>query len=294
MRDMPTLPPHLPGVEHRDVALGDVTLHVALAGPQDGPAIVLLHGWPQHWWMWHEVLGALAGAGHRVVAPDLRGFGWSSVPDAGHEKAQLAADVLALCDALGLGRFAVAGHDWGGWVAQLVALSAPNRVTRLAVANIPPVWTTPRQIAPHLWRFGHIVLNSSPWLGAAWQRTGLMRRALLGVPDAQREVYAERFRDPARARFAQRLYRTFLLHEAFGGTPEGRVACPLLVVFGDADPVIPAALVERFGDRAADLEVRWVHGAGHFVVDERPAEVLEALLEFLAPERAAQATASAS
>ncbi|STZ40372.1 epoxide hydrolase [Mycobacteroides abscessus] len=118
-------------------------IHVAVAGPQDGRAVVLLHGWPENWWMWHKVIPALAAAGYRVHAMDLRGAGWSEVAPAGYEKEQFASDVLAAADALGLESFDLVGHDWGGWTAQLVALKAQSRIRRLVVLNIPPVWQQP-------------------------------------------------------------------------------------------------------------------------------------------------------
>lgn len=88
-------------------------MHVALAGPDDGPPLLLVHGWPQHWWEWRHVIPALAER-FRVIAPDLRGFGWSEVPAGGYEKEQLASDMLALLDTLGIERVSWIGHDWGG------------------------------------------------------------------------------------------------------------------------------------------------------------------------------------
>jgi pimeloyl-ACP methyl ester carboxylesterase len=274
-----TSPRALPGVEHRWVDAAGLRTHVALAGPDDGDAVVLLHGWPQHWWLWRDVLPALAAAGHRAIAVDLRAHGWTDAPPEGYEKEQLASDVLAALDALGVDDFSVAGHDWGGWVAQLLALRAPGRVRRMAVLNIPPVWGDVRRTLPHAWRLGHIALNATPVLGAAWQRTGLMRKALLGVPPADRDVYAERWREPARARGAQLLYRTALLRElpALGRYRGQRLTAPLLVLHGKDDPVIRPQLVEGFRDHADDVRIEWVDGAGHFVVDEQPSLVRDRL-----------------
>src|SRR4051794_2455046 len=108
--------PEVAGVTHRDVDVGGVRLHVAEAG--EGPPLLLLHGWPQHWWCWRYVIGELATT-HRVIAPDLRGFGWSDAPPGDYAKATFAADVLALMDAEGLDRVRVIGHDWGGYTAFL-------------------------------------------------------------------------------------------------------------------------------------------------------------------------------
>ncbi len=74
--------PHVDGVEHRWVDAGGLRMHVAEAGPPDGPAAMLVHGWPQHWYEWRKLIGPLADAGHRVICPDLRGLGWTDAPPA--------------------------------------------------------------------------------------------------------------------------------------------------------------------------------------------------------------------
>src|SRR5690242_2444838 len=109
--------PELDGVEHRFVDARGARFHVALAGPEGGPVVVLLHGWPQHWWMWRDAIGPLADAGARVVALDHRGYGWSEVTPGGYRTDERADDALAVLDALGIERFALAGHDWGGAAA---------------------------------------------------------------------------------------------------------------------------------------------------------------------------------
>src|SRR4051794_20735749 len=140
--------PAVPGVavDHRAVHLPDGTaFHVAEAG--SGPPLVLLHGWPQHWWAWRKVLPALAGT-HRVVCPDLRGLGWSDAPPGDYAKEAWAADVVALLDALGLERVDLAGHDWGGLVALLLALRAPGRGRTVAALSTVHPWPPPRATSP--------------------------------------------------------------------------------------------------------------------------------------------------
>jgi pimeloyl-ACP methyl ester carboxylesterase len=92
--------PHVEGVEHRDVRLpGRVRLHIAEAG--EGEPLVLLHGWPQHWYCWRGVVSEL-GSTYRLVMPDLRGFGWSEAPGGGYDAPTFAADIVALLDSLEL------------------------------------------------------------------------------------------------------------------------------------------------------------------------------------------------
>ena len=269
-----------------DVATG-IRMHVAEAGPSDCPPVVLLHGWPQHWWCWRGVIGPLADAGHRVLAPDLRGAGWTDAPQDGYEKEQLASDVLALLDALGVERAAaVVGHDWGGWTAQLMALRAPERIARLVLCNIAPVWppSDRRKAARNAWRLGYQVVGV-PRLGPALQRSRMMRTALTGVPAADQEEFLAALREPGRAEAGARLYSTLLTREVpalVRGRYDGeRLTMPTRVLHGTDDPVIRPFHVEDFRLHADDVEIEWVPGSGHFLVDEQPALVADRVLAFL-------------
>ena len=136
-------PPSLPGVTHEWVDAGGLRTHVALAGPQDATPLLLVHGWPQHWWAWRFVIEELA-AEYRIIAPDLRGHGWTDAPRDGYEKEQLASDLLALLDVMGIDRVTWAGHDWGAWTGMLAALRAPERFERLLPLCVPPPFSTSR------------------------------------------------------------------------------------------------------------------------------------------------------
>jgi pimeloyl-ACP methyl ester carboxylesterase len=133
--------PSVPGVTHRFVDANGVTLHVAEAG--SGPPLLLLHGWPQHWWCWRLLIPRLAES-YRVIAPDLRGFGWSGAPRGSYAKSTFAADVLALLDIEGLDRVRLVGHDWGGYTSFLLALEHPERVERMVALDITLRGAPPR------------------------------------------------------------------------------------------------------------------------------------------------------
>jgi pimeloyl-ACP methyl ester carboxylesterase len=125
-------------VTERSVHVNGIDLHLAEAGPGSGPPVVLLHGFPESWKMWRHQVPALAGAGHRVLAPDLRGFGETSRPAEveAYKLRTLVADVTGLLDLLGIERAAVVGHDWGAGLAWRVAMFAPGRVERLVVVSV--------------------------------------------------------------------------------------------------------------------------------------------------------------
>src|SRR3954464_7472812 len=122
------LPPAVAGVRHRDVDVRGVRLHVAEAGA--GPPLLLLHGWPQHWWCWRRMIPQLART-YRVLAPDLRGLRGSSAPPGRYENRPLAEDIVAVMASEGIEPARVVGHDWGGFTGLLPALEHADRVERL-------------------------------------------------------------------------------------------------------------------------------------------------------------------
>ena len=273
----PSVPiPQLPGVEHRRVRAGDVELHVAEAG--EGPPIVLLHGWPQHFYIWRHVIGPLA-ADHRVICPDLRGHGWSDAPRGDYAKATLAGDILALFDALELERAAVVGHDWGGWTSFLLALQAPERLSSLLALSIPPPWFKARR-GPQTILFGsYQLLVSTPVLGQAVLRNapGFIERLIrLGTveqsafTDEELRLYSHVLADPDRAAATTAIYRTFLTREVHQRGNLGPPSIPYRVLIGAGDPIRSAV-----GIGPADAEI--LPDAGHFLPEEAPEAVLEAI-----------------
>jgi pimeloyl-ACP methyl ester carboxylesterase len=288
--------PHVDGVEHRYVEARGLRFQVAEAGA--GEPLVLLHGWPQHWYLWREVIAPLAER-YRVICPDLRGFGWSVAPPDGYEKENLADDVIALIEALGLGRVRLAGHDWGGFVGFLVCLRRPDLVERFLALNIIHPWQslTPGGLLD-LWRPVHIYVLSAPLIGERLLRhvPGLVRRLLSAAavrPDAftraELEAFAAPLSEPARARATVALYRAFLLRELpallRGRYADVRLRVPTLLLFGTADWAISRRMLGGFEDHADDMRLELVPGTGHFIVDERPELVAERALEFFAEER---------
>jgi pimeloyl-ACP methyl ester carboxylesterase len=144
--------PHLPEgftstFTSRYIDTGDLRQHVVTGG--DGPPLLLVHGWPQTWYAWRLVMPALA-RDFFVVAPDQRGCGLSGKPAGGYDTGTLAADLAALMDGLGHGRFAVAGHDTGMWIGYALAADHPDRVARLAVAETPLPGVSPSPPLPVL------------------------------------------------------------------------------------------------------------------------------------------------
>ncbi len=126
-------------VTHEQVPTNGIELHVAVAGPADGPPVVLCHGFPEIWYSWRHQLGALADAGYRAHAPDLRGYGGSGRPSAvtdyGSDK--LTGDLGGLLDHYGYDRAAFVGHDWGAMVVWEMGRLHPDRVSSLCNMSVP-------------------------------------------------------------------------------------------------------------------------------------------------------------
>lgn len=286
--------PEVAGVSHRWVEARGLRFHVAEAG--SGEDVVLcLHGWPQHWYEWRHLLPALAESGHRVLALDLRGFGWSDAPRDGYEKENLADDVLAVLDALGLERVKLVGHDWGGWIGFLLCLRAPERFERFYVLNIVPPWVRLRPVVSHAWRFWYQQVVLAPGLGYRLHRGGeFIRRVLVGgstVKDAWEpealDSFAENYAEPARAHAAVQMYRVFNWREALpiarGRYAKARLETPTLMLFGVDDFVIRPQMLAGYQRHAPRMRIELVEGCGHFIADERPDIVAERAREFLAP-----------
>jgi pimeloyl-ACP methyl ester carboxylesterase len=277
---MPDMP-EVAGVEHshHDLATG-VRVHLAAAGPPDAPAVLCLHGWPQHWWSWRDVIRELPDL--RVLAPDMRGFGWSGAPaDDVFVKERIAEDAIALLDALGLDRVRLAGHDWGAWVAMLAALRAPERFSSLLATSIHSPWVPTLTGLRNLWRLSYIPPIAAPVIGERLVRDGGFPRRVLEVgrrdgrawTDEEIETYLGVLREPQAAHASSKLYRDFVLREApknlMGAFRGRRFAMPARLLHGRRDP-LGRDLVQGFKG-----EIEFVDGAGHFLPEEKPALVAE-------------------
>lgn len=134
---MHTQPP-IPGVSFHFVEVNGIRMRLATAG-EEGPLVVLVHGWPESWFSWRHQIQALAEAGCRVVAPDMRGYGSTDAPPAveDYDIRQLAGDIVGIVDALGEEKAVLVGHDWGAIVAWHTALLHPHRFAGLVAMSVP-------------------------------------------------------------------------------------------------------------------------------------------------------------
>jgi pimeloyl-ACP methyl ester carboxylesterase len=282
---------------HEDIVAGDVRLHVVRAG--EGPAVVLLHGFPEFWFSWRYQIGALVDAGFSVVAPDMRGFNTSEKPHgiAAYDIDALVADVVALVDRTCDGRAFLVGHDWGGIVAWYAAMRHPEHFAKLIVINAPhpfpfarDFWTT-RQWIHSLYGF----LFQVPRLPEALIRARNWRSLddLFGRevynPDAfsHGEVgrYKEAMGQPGALTSAIHYYRALSRRWRRLGIADIRpIEIPTLLLWGERDPHLLVSLTEGLESWIADLTVERVAQAGHWLQLDEPELVSRRIGEFFRAE----------
>jgi pimeloyl-ACP methyl ester carboxylesterase len=272
------------------------TFDVIMDGPLDGPVVILLHGFPELNISWRHQIPALAAAGYRVVAPNQRGYA-GSVRDGSYATPDLAADVVAMLDAVGTERAVVVGHDWGGGVAWTVAHLYPQRVSALVAMNCPP----PRVLAAHLLRSPRQLRKS--WYMFFFQLPILPERfvsrsmpGMLRGGSHVREVwnresltpYAEAFATADDAHGPINWYRGAFRGALRGsGRPLHPIAVPVLIIWGVHDAFLGMELVSPEALRGTfafpnEATVVPIESAGHFVQNEAPEQVNAALLGWLA------------
>jgi pimeloyl-ACP methyl ester carboxylesterase len=282
--------PHVDGVTHRWVDAGGLRVHLAEAGPEGAEPVLMLHGWPQHWYEWRGLVPLLADR-YRLLMPDLRGLGWTEAPAAGYEKENLARDQIALLDALGIERVKLIGHDWGAFAAVLMSLLAPERVEALVVGNVGLPWPGSRLRALlGSWRFLYQLPMLMPFVGPRITRKrGFIKLMLNGAKKGvfspeELEAFEAPYRDPVRSFATARYYRTFQGHDAplviRGHWRNYRLTVPTLLLYGSGDPVVTPALFGDYEAYADDLRIATVDDTGHFIVDARPDFVARQALDF--------------
>ncbi|WTG53920.1 alpha/beta hydrolase [Actinacidiphila glaucinigra] len=281
----------------RFVRAGGLRQHVVIGG--EGPPLLLVHGWPQNWYAWRMLMPELARH-HTVVAVDQRGMGLTDKPRSGYDTGTLADDLVALMDALGHERFAVVGHDTGMIISYALAADHPERVARVALAEVPG---PPRQSAsPPLFlderdnnRLWHIPFNrvdhelietlvrgcEEDFYGYEFDIQGGER-----LPRYAREYYVRLFSDPATLRGSFGFYRAWdATAKQNDRRAEKKLTMPVLAIGGSES--WGAGVADAMGPLAQDVRGVVIRGAGHWVAEQAPGEMLTELGTFLAPYRRA-------
>ncbi len=282
-------------IEHATTMIGDSALHVARAG--DGRPLLLLHGWPEFWLTWEPVMTRLADR-HRLIAPDLRGFGDSAKPAGPFGAEDQAADMLALLDALHVEKVGVVGHDVGGAVMQALALRAPERVAGLFFFDFSYPGIGARMGAPdrlaEIWYQSFHQFDFAPGLvGASRDTCGAYIGHFLRhwahrrhAFDDVRDAFVDNFLKPgnlaggfAYYRAAQAARVAMMKGEAPTLPP---IALPTCVRWAEHDPIFPYAWTDRLGETFADLDLAMMRDVGHYPHREDPDAAAAEIAAFFA------------
>ncbi|HVU12406.1 MAG TPA: alpha/beta hydrolase [Phototrophicaceae bacterium] len=284
---------HQPTIEHTFIETNGVRLHVAQAGPADGPFVLLLHGFPDFWYGWHKQIPDLAQQGFRVIAPDQRGYNLSEKPAgiAAYQIDRLVADVIGLIDALGQTSVYLAGHDWGAAVAWETALLHPERVKKLAILNVPhptimldTLRRSPRQMLKS-WYIGFFQIPLLPDALLTLGDAQMTARALIGSSsprtfgDADLAEYTRAWKQPGAMTAMLNWYRA-LVQMRPSPPADARVHVPTLVIWGAQDIALSREMAQKSVDLCDNGRLVMFEDASHWVHDEKPEQVNPLLADF--------------
>ena len=307
-------------VTHEEAIVNGVRLHYVTAGPTDGDLVVLLHGFPEFWYSWRHQLPALAEAGYRVLAPDMRGYNGSEKPHgvSAYRIDELVGDIEGLIHSAAHDAAHVVGHDWGGLVAWSSAIEAPEIVETLTILNAPhPIkyvrdlsleqlrrswyvfyfqvpWIPERIFAARDFALLEDLFQTMPWnpdafadedverYKSALARPGAVSSAISYYRAMARDVVVGREEDGVEP---SSLQRHFLANVPVVGDwlagPVPTIEAPTLIVWGERDQALVLEQTRGLERYVEDVRIRRVPDAGHWVQLERPETVTEELRAFL-------------
>lgn len=293
-------------IEQRKVALSTgIEMNVALAGPDAGPPVIFLQGFPESHRTWRELVPLLSGE-LRMIMPDQRGFGESDRPQGveAYKTETLVEDVFALADALGIERFALVGHDWGGAIAWAAAIKGDPRVTRLAIINSPhPLIFQKSLIEDPDQRVASQYIRAFRDPNFEKFVEGIGYEAFFDksfrnhvdpglIPAEERAIYIGQWSRPGALTAMLNWYRASQLVVPPPGitvdVPEWtlrafpKIRIPVRIVWGLEDKALLPIQLQGIGEVGDDIEVFPLAGVGHFAPWEAPDQVAAALAPFLA------------
>lgn len=283
-------------IAHETVRSGAVALHVARMGT--GPAIVLLHGFPENWTSWRHQMEPLAAAGFTVMAPDLRGYNLSDRPAgvAAYAMKELVSDVAAIVRASDQPRAHVVGHDWGGLIAWNFAAAHPELLDRLAILNAPHpgIFRRRARRPPQLFRSWYAAFFQLPLLPelamrafdfavirSLFRRTPARRNAFSA---ADIDGYIAGLRQPGSLAAAVNYYRA-AVRRGTRSTLRVTTNAETLVIWGEEDVALTIGLLDGLERYAPRVRIERLPGVGHWVQNEAPDEVNRLLVGFLSQEQ---------
>jgi len=281
-----------------------ITLNVQVEGPEDGEPILLLHGFPESHRTWRAVVPELARE-FRVVAPDQRGFGASDKPEGveNYRTDRILEDLVALADAIGLERFTLVGHDWGGAVAWLAALRYPDRLSRLVIVNAPhplvfqkSLFEDPAQRAAsqYISAFRNTAMEqgiAAMGLETFFAKTFASHADISLLSDDERQAYLDDWGAPGAMTAMLNWYRASEIvvpqvgeqsnAPAWTKAPFPKIVVPTLVLWAMRDTALLPVQLGGLYELVENLRLVTIPDAGHFVPWEQPKTVAAAIRDFM-------------
>lgn len=286
-------------LEHKFIETNGVRLHVVLAGPADGPLLILLHGFPEFWYGWRRQIEPLAQAGFRVVVPDQRGYNLSEKPDGVNAYAidVLARDVTGLIEALGRQQACLAGHDWGAAVAWHTAARYPERVQKLVILNVPhpavmidTLRRSPRQLLKSWYIFFFQLRGLAEWMLGRGDYSGLVNMLKASAKEDtfstdDLESYRAAYRQPGALTGMLNWYRAMFqagLRNQRNPEPltPRNIKVPTLVLWGVRDIALSKELAQPSVNQCQQGQLVFFENATHWLQHDEPEAVSEAIRSF--------------
>lgn len=261
-------------------------LHLHVRSVGQGPAVVLLHGFPDTHMVWRKQVGPLVNAGYRVLAPDLRGYGQSDAPNAvsAYRLEYVCADVLAMFDALGIARARVVGHDWGALVGWMLCMDAPQRIEQYVALSVGHPAAFARTGLEQKLRSSYMLWFMLPGLAEASLRAADFYLLRHFTSDRTQVSYWRRsLADPGRLTAALNYYRANVPRGLRFSSKTDPVEVPVMGLWSSLDPALgEGQMVDSTRYVAANFRYERIEGADHWLQVTAPDQVNALLLDFFA------------
>lgn len=277
------------------VEANGVRLHYVEQG--EGPLILFLHGFPEFWYGWKELLPEFA-KDHHAVAVDMRGYNLSAMPEGvdAYQVPVLVEDIRALAEMMGVKKFVLAGHDWGGVIAWHFASAHPEMLEKLVIINAPHPTVFARELAhnPEQQKasgYFNLFCTAAAETVLSQNEYAVLQQVVFGgawASDIDRKKYLDCWRRGLTG--GLNYYRAADLKSILSGEkPDARqslrpgspLAVPTLVIWGEKDIALSTGNLEGLDEHVENLKIQRVPQAGHFVVHEQPALVIQTMRQFL-------------
>jgi pimeloyl-ACP methyl ester carboxylesterase len=274
-------------IRFETLSTNGIRLHTALAGPEDGEPVFLLHGFPDAWFGWEAQIGPIAEAGFRVITPDQRGYNLSDKPVgvSSYRMGALVDDILGLADGLGYERFHLAGHDFGAMVGWNLAMRHPERLKRMVIVNVPHPAVMQKFLRTHrsqMLKSWYAFFFQLPGIPERFVRFNNWQFLIRAMPDdfneEQRDRYRKAWAQPGAMTSMINWYRASLRGSRRSKVPS-KIQVPTLVLWGQQDPYLSYEMAPLSVDLCEVGRLITFEDATHWVMHDKPREVSQLLIE---------------